>query len=274
MQEMLNRKLPILLVGLFLFCLPSVAEAELSKEQAYSLFDQANQFFRQANSMASDPDQAQRLYEKTILNYEKIINDGPIRNAMLYYNLGNAYFLKGNLGKAILNYRRAEKLGSDREIQKNLDFARDKRIDVLQPKTKKRVLRTLFFWHYDFSLKTRFLLACLFFAVSCISLTLMIWSGRRAPTTAGGVVSGILMVCFLVSVVLETHYQTTMVCGVITAKEVVAHQADWQNSPPSFKEPLHDGTEFDLIERRPGWLHIELSDGSDGWIPDSAAALI
>jgi len=273
-QEMLNRKLPILLVGLFLFCLPSVAEAELSKEQAYSLFDQANQFFRQANSMASDPDQAQRLYEKTILNYEKIINDGPIRNAMLYYNLGNAYFLKGNLGKAILNYRRAEKLGSDREIQKNLDFARDKRIDVLQPKTKKRVLRTLFFWHYDFSLKTRFLLACLFFAVSCISLTLMIWSGRRAPTTAGGVVSGILMVCFLVSVVLETHYQTTMVCGVITAKEVVAHQADWQNSPPSFKEPLHEGTEFDLIERRPGWLHIELSDGSDGWIPDSAAALI
>lgn len=274
MQEMLNRKLPILLVGLFLFCLPSVAEAELSKEQAYSLFDQANQFFRQANSMASDPDQAQRLYEKTILNYEKIINDGPIRNAMLYYNLGNAYFLKGNLGKAILNYRRAEKLGSDREIQKNLDFARDKRIDVLQPKTKKRVLQTLFFWHYDFSLKTRFLLACLFFAVSCISLTLMIWSGRRAPTTAGGVVSGILMVCFLVSVVLETHYQTTMVCGVITAKEVVAHQADWQNSPPSFKEPLHEGTEFDLIERRPGWLHIELSDGSDGWIPDSAAALI
>lgn len=271
---MTNKKFSIVLVGLFLFGLVCAAEAKLSKEQTYSLFAQANQFFAQATSTANDRDQAQRLYEKAILNYEKIINDGRIRNPMLYYNLANAYFLKGDLGKAILNYRRAEKLGSDREIQKNLDFARGKRVDVLTPKTERRVLQTLFFWHYDFSLKTRFFLTCLCFAIGCIGLTVIIWFGRMAPVTATAVISGILMVCFLVSVVLEAHHQTTTVCGVITAGEVVAHQADWQNSPPSFKEPLHEGTEFDLIERRPGWLHIELSDGSDGWIPDNSATLI
>lgn len=274
MQEIPNKKLSIVLYGLLLLALASAAQAGLPQEQAYALFAQANEAFKQANSAAGDPDRAQRLYDKAILNYEKIINEGQIRNPMLYYNLANAHFLKGNLGEAILNYRRAEKIGSDREIEKNLDFARSKRVDILNPKAERRVLQTLFFWHYDFSLKTRFFLTCLFFAVSCISLTVMIWLGRMAPTTAIAAIFGVLTACFLISVALETYHHTTTVCGVITAKEVVAHQADWQNSPPSFKEPLHEGTEFDLIEQRPGWLHIELSDGSDGWIPDNAAGLI
>lgn len=269
-----NKKLSITLFSLLLFPLVSAAEADLPKEQAYSLFAQANDLFKQANSEAEDPDRAQRLYEKAMLNYEKIINDGQIENPMLYYNLGNAYFLKGNLGQAILNYRRAEKIGSDREIQKNLDFARSKRVDILKPKTERRVLQTLFFWHYDFSLKSRFFLTCLCFGVGCVGLIVTIWFGRMAPTTAITAIFGVLTACFLISVALETYRQTTTVYGVITADEVVAHQADWQNSPPSFKEPLHEGTEFDLIEQRPGWLHIELSDGSEGWIPDNAAGLI
>jgi len=64
----------------------------LPKEQVYSLFNQANQFFREANTTANDPDQAQKLYEKAILNYEKIISDGRIKNSKLYFNLGNERF--------------------------------------------------------------------------------------------------------------------------------------------------------------------------------------
>jgi hypothetical protein len=29
-----------------------------------------------------------------------------------------------------------------------------------------------------------------------------------------------------------------------------------------------------VIEQRPGWLHIQLSDGTDAWIPDHAAAMV
>jgi len=54
----------------------------------------------------------------------------------------------------------------------------------------------------------------------------------------------------------------------------VAYQGDGQNYPPSFKAPLHAGTEFELVEHRPGWFHIKLADGSDGWIPQSAAEII
>jgi hypothetical protein len=135
-------------------------------------------------------------------------------------------------------------------------------------------LQTLFFWHYDFSLKTKFVIACVSFGVVCISLSVMVWFGKTAPATVTTVICGILTACFLISFVLEANGETKSVCGAITAPEAVAHQADWQNSPPSFKEPLHAGTEFDLIEHRPGWFHIRLADGSDGWIPDTSADLI
>jgi hypothetical protein len=60
-------------------------DAALTREQTYSLFEKANQAFRQANSTADDPDLAERLYEDAILNYEKIISDGRVRNPKLYY---------------------------------------------------------------------------------------------------------------------------------------------------------------------------------------------
>ena len=258
----------IILMGL------GTAKAELPKEQLYVLFNQANEAFRQANSIENNA-RADELYEKAILSYEKIINEGKIENAGLYYNLGNAYLLKENIGKAILNYRRAQKLNSsDANIQKNLEFARSQRIDKITPKTRERIMETLFFWHYDFSLRRKFILACLFFAAFCITLTVIVWFGRTAPTSVTAVITGILMLCFLASVVMETRERARLVCGVITVSDVVARQGDGQNYPESFKDPLHIGTEFDVLERRLGWLHIRLSDDSDTWIPSNTAELI
>lgn len=268
-------KILVILIGSVAFGPALTTQAQLTKEQIYPLFNQANEAFRQANSMADDPDQTVNLYKKAILLYEKIIDEGQIKNAGLYYNLANAYFLKEDIGRAVLNYRRAEKLdSSDENIQKNLRFARSKRLDKIASKTQKRILQTLFFWHYDFSLETKFILTCFSFAAVCVVLTVMTWRGSTGPAMATAVVAGILMSAFLVSLVLEAQHRASTVSGVITAKEVVAHQGDSQNYPPSFKDPLHAGTEFDLLERRAGWLHIKLADDSDGWIPEAGAELI
>jgi len=263
----------ILIYCLFLLIVAPPVEAKLPKEEVYALYNQANETFRQANS-TKDPDKAERLYEKAILNFEKILEEGQIRNAKLYYNLANTYLLTGQLGKAILNYGKAAKIDdSDENIQKNLAFARSKRVDKIAIKTEKRILQTLFFWHYDFSLKTKFILTCIFFGVVCLCITAVIWFGRNNALTISAIICAILMLCFLGSVAVEYKTQQSKVSGVITAKEVVARQGDGDNYPPSFKEPLHEGTEFDLLENRPGWYHIKLSDDSEGWIPDNSAEL-
>lgn len=250
------------------------AQAELPKGRIQSLFQQAGETFRKANS-TKNAAQADELYEKAILNYEKIIADGRLSNPKLYYNLANAYLLKNDIGRAILNYRRAEKLDkADANIHKNLAFARSKRIDRVAVKTEKRVMQTMFFWHYDFSLKTRFLVGCICFAVLCIALTVIVWLGRNAPCAVISVIAGIVLLSMLASVVVEAEQQAHNVCGVIVARQVIARQGDGQNYEPSFKEPLHAGTEFDALEQRPGWLHIRLSDGTNGWIMANAAELI
>jgi hypothetical protein len=115
---------------------------------------------------------------------------------------------------------------------------------------------------------------CIFFGITCISITVAVWFGKSAPIVIIAIIGSILTICFISSVIVEFRTQADKICGVITAKEVVARQGDGQNYPPSFKEPLHEGTEFDLIERRPKWFHIKLSDDSDGWIPEDSAELI
>ncbi len=266
--------LSVLVVG-SVFGLAAPAHAQLPHEQLYPLLGDANSAFQQANAAAGNPDQAGELYAKAILLYEKIIDQGGIHNAKLYYNLANAYFLTNDIGRAVLNYRRAEQLDrSDVNIRNNLAFARSQRIDKVAVTAEKRMLDTLFFWHYDFSLRTKFFLAGLFFAILCATATAMLWLGRGPATMTITVLSAILLSCLLASVVVETHRRGNTTYGVVTASEIVARQGDGPNYPPSFQDPLHAGTEFELVEQRPGWFHIELSDGSDAWIPDAAAGLV
>ena len=269
---MIARKLVLILFGILLFALAAPAAARLPREQLYSLLQEANAAFQQANAAVDSPDRARPLYEKAILAYRKIVDQGEVRNAGLYYNLANAYLLKGDIGRAILNYRRAVTLDSaDINVQKNLAFARSRRVDTVEVGAEKRVLETLFFWHYDFALRTKFFLACLFFAATCMGSISMIWFGRGPLVSALTVLAGVLLVCFLASVIVETNHQANTRYGVITAQQVVARQGDGPNYPPSFKDPLHAGTEFKLVEQRPGWMHIVLSNRAEAWIPDDTA---
>jgi len=250
------------------------AQEQLPKEQINSLFVQANDAFRKANQVKNDSEQM-KLYEQAILGFEKIINDGGIKSAGLYYNLANAYFLKQDIGRAILNYRRAEKIESSYTIvHKNLSVARSKRIVKFAEKTQQLVLKTLFFWHYDFSLTTRYLSTCIFFGSFFAILTAIMWLGRKTPLTVAAVILGILLACFLASVFVDMASRTKKFEGVITAEQVVARQGDAESYPASFKEPLHAGTEFEVLEKRTGWLHIELPDDSDTWIPADSAQII
>jgi tetratricopeptide (TPR) repeat protein len=312
------------------------AAPTLGREQLHALLQEANTAFQTANA-AGAPEAAQPLYEKAILLYEKIITQGGIQNAKLYYNLANAYLLRGlgrvgdgrgnplslpavdgqaqgpaptpaaapsDLGRAILNYRRAAKLDSaDLNIRKNLAFARSQRVDRIETSTEKRVLETLFFWHYDLSLRTKLLLACLCFAGLCVALIVRLWAGglwnsgwgktREANPQSEmlssrtsirdrnpqwpvvvAVLSAGLWLALLASILVQTRQERRIHAGVITVAEIVARQGDGPNYPPSFKEPLHGGMEFELLERRPGWLHIRLSDGADTWIPDGTADLV
>ncbi|MCK5269269.1 MAG: tetratricopeptide repeat protein [Sedimentisphaerales bacterium] len=267
-------------VLMVLIILNGQTSAKLTQQELVELTDQAGGLFRQANDLAkSEPGLARTLYEQTILRYKKIIEEGHITNAPLYYNIGNAYLLMGDVGRAILNYRRAQQFAGEASepagnLRKNLQTALEQRRDEVQLKTQKRILQTLFFWYYDFSIKTRLLLGCFAWVSAWVLLSVYIWRRRGRGAVGTAIVGMVVAVCFAVSVAVDVNSDRTNAQGVIVADEVTARQGDGINYPESFVEPLHCGTEFILREKRSKWLRIELTSGDDTWIPAETAEMI
>ncbi len=263
------------LICILFMCVATAVCIGTVEEDKAALFAQATEAFSKANESASEPAKAERFYTDAILGYEKIISDYKIHNAKLYYNLANAYFLKGELGRAILNYRRALKLApTNADIQKNLSFARNQRIDRIETPTKEKVLKTLLFWHYDFSPQAKALAACIFFAAACVCFGFLVLRGKNNFLIAAAVLCGMAFLSLAGSVVAERVRAQQQSCGVVVAGAVVVRQGDGENYMASFKEPLHAGTEFEVLESRGRWLHIKLGDDSQGWIKADAVELI
>ena len=64
-----------------------------------------------------------RLYDSAVLYYTAALKTGN-ESAALYFNLGNAWFKSGDLGRTMVNYLKAERLDpSDDDIRHNLEFA-------------------------------------------------------------------------------------------------------------------------------------------------------
>ena len=65
----------------------------------------------------------EKKYSEAIELYESILKKG-YESGYLFYNLGNAYFKKGELGKAILNYEKALKfIPLDSDLRTNYNYA-------------------------------------------------------------------------------------------------------------------------------------------------------
>jgi len=254
---------------------PSACGGPADRAEIFDLFSEAKQLFRRANElMAKDPEGAEEVYREAAMRFERIAEAGGIRNGKLYYNIGNTYFRMGDIGRAILYYRRAERLiPNDPNLRQNLSFARRKRLDKIEEAQRTKVLKTLFFWHYDLSARTRMGLFAFFFATLWVCASARLFA-RRTLLTWAIAISAVLAVVLFGSLVVEELSNRRDVAGVILTPEVVARKGDSETYQPSFKDPLHAGTEFELLEDRGDWYHIELADGRRCWIPARAAGLV
>lgn len=104
-----------IVLGALLACLPRFAAAQPSGEwpaaRAQQTFLEAGQAYDQGRLA-----DAVRAYET--------LREHGLRFQELFYNLGNAYFRQGDLGRAIVNYRRAWVMDpGDPDTQANLRYA-------------------------------------------------------------------------------------------------------------------------------------------------------
>ena len=248
---------------------------KLAAEDISRLFHEASSMFAEADKLASsDPDKAKSLYQKSIARFDRIIKEGGIENGKLYYNIGNTYFRIKDIGRAILYYRRAEQyLGNDINLQQNLEFARNTRKDQIKEKQKTKILKTLFFWHYDLSAKTRLILFTLSFGLLWTFAAIYIFI--KKPVFKWMIsITAALSLLFAGSFIIEYITLQKSIPGVIIRQQVIARKGNSESYEKSFKEPLHAGTEFTLLEHRGSWLRIELPDARTCWLPAADVELV
>jgi len=266
--------LPALILAGLSFVSPDVC-ARLSGQEISTHLSQGEQQFRRAMELdRTDPDAAKAYYQEAILHYEAIVKEGGVRNGKLYYDIGNAYFRIGDVGRAILNYKRAELfMQNDPNLEQNLDYARNRRADRIEVQQREKVLKTLFFIHYDIPSRVKLFIFAISFGALWVSAAARIYlrtGWLKLVVIVGAAVSGI----FLASLVVDSVSFARSPEGVVTAQETVGRMGDADTYQQSFKEPLHAGAEFTLLEKRPGWWHIELENGDRTWISEGSAELV
>ncbi len=264
------------MICLSLWAVTSTSRADEPESAAISdLYKEARDLFRQADKASSaSSEDAMPLYRKAAMRYERIIKEGGIENGKIYYNLGNIYFRMNDIGRAILNYRKAQQyMPDDINLKQNLAYAREKRIDRIEEKQQTKVMKTLFFWHYDLSVKTRIFIFTACFSIFWVSACVRIFF--RKPFLFWLIASSaFISILFCGSLAADEYLLKKQRPGVILSAETTARKGNSETYEPSFKEPLHAGTEFILIEARGEWYQIELMDARTCWIQARDAELI
>ena len=236
-------------------------------EQALMDFDQALQIHTE------QPDRARQLFRSAAQRFESIVAAG-ISNGRLEYNLGNCYLQAGDVGRAILHYRRAQRLiPRDPLLADNLAEARSRCLTSIKPTRRSALLRSVFFWHYDTSTAGRCRVGLVLYVAFWVLLVVRNFVANRTVNGCALVCAGLTLV-LTGSLAFDEWADRRAPDGVVTAMDVTVYKGPGSGYQRQFEEPLQPGVEFVLREQRGGWWNVELADGKGGWIEAAAAGRV
>ena len=254
--------------------LPAVAEDAPQSAALISELEQALSEFDQAQSIQTEqPERARRLFRLAAQRFDSIVAAG-VTNGRLEYNLANCHLQAGDVGQAVLHYRRAQRsIPNDPLVANNLAEARSRCLTAIQPTRRSTFLRSVFFWHYQTSLAARARAALILYVAVWALLIVRNLAPRRA-VTASVILCAVLASAAAGSLAATRWSDRNAPCGVVTAMDVMVYKGPGTEYQRQFEQPLQPGVEFTHRERRGGWGRIELADGKSGWIDGAQAELV
>ena len=212
------------------------------------------------------PDKGRRAHSKVAGQLEVFVGEESIDQGVLSYNIGNSWFHAGRYGESILWYLRAEMEGfTEAQLQQNLDYVRNKRLDNLPDLFGPLWLSTLYQWSgYAIWL----LISALVYLLFWWQLWRFIRSGYSERERFIAACSCLLLVS--ATLCFRYFYEPEASDGVILANEVEARKGPGLVYSPAFTNPLNAGTEVIFLQQQGRWLEVVLSDGQVAWLPENS----
>lgn len=203
--------------------------------------------------------------DEAISLYRKILDEGYV-SAELLFNLGNAYFKRGDAGMAVLSYRRAWHLAPrDPDILANLRFA------LQSTGATGPFVNAAGRFFLELGRAEWIALAVAFFWLGSAGLALVIlFPGRRAVTAR---LTGALAVLLVVSLsgAASWHLLDRYPEAVVLRPGQQALFAPLEGSTAHFALP--QGSIVRVLETSGEWTKVA-SGKQTGWIPSSACAAV
>lgn len=220
-----------------------------------------------AAEMTADFESANRLYEKgeyagASAAYQKLADTGRASSALLF-NLGNAYFKNGQIGRAIAAYRQAEQLNPrDPDIRANLKFALNAVPgNNLRASPLDRALRLL-------TLNERGLWTTIavwiYFGLLILAQTRPSLRNNLRTITVASAIFAIFFGAWYAQGLIERVTDRQV---VVVAPTGIARFGPIEESQVSFN--VRDGNVLSLLGTKDGWLQVADASNRSGWIQQS-----
>jgi len=225
-----------------------------------------NTIFFHANALYGEERWAEAAAE-----YERVVAAGW-ESGNLYFNLGNAWFRAGDVGRAMLDYERARRLiPRDPDLHANLSYARE-----LAGSTGEDAVWARLLFPLAGRATTDELLgvaSALYVALMAL-LTVALFVPVAAPSARwAAAVAGVALV-----VVLSSAGWRLATLDLPAWAVVVAHDEATVRFEPSAGGTAHfqakPGTVVRVLGAREGWAQVERGDGRRGWVEQAAVATI
>jgi tetratricopeptide (TPR) repeat protein len=219
-------------------------------------------------SFAADPsssfEAANKLYyggkfSEAAAAYENILFSGQ-KSVALYYNLGNAYFKSGQIGKAIAVYREAEKkTPRDPDIRANLQFARNQiQGPTLAPSRGQRLLGKL-------TLNEWTLLAAAALWLCFLILALRQWRpALKRPLRLSFSATAIASVLLFACVAISWFESRSRRAAIVITRDAIVRRGPLEESATAFT--VHDGAELRVLDQNNEWLQVTSDPSRIGWL--------
>lgn len=228
----------------------------------------AEELFKQGNDLFEA-----KQYDSAVTIYSQVVSMG-LESAPLYFNLGNAYFKAGDLGRAILYYEKARKLNpDDPDIQGNLDFA--KRFTSIQMEgVQLNPISSLFESIVrPYRLNTLAWVTAVFFILLFILLTARFGFNNRGALVRVGLTVGLILLfvtALLTTVKYEKDYRTEM--AVVVGDEAVV-----RTGPSLLSDKELDaapGLVVEILDESGDFYNVLFKNKRRGWIEKDLVAVI
>lgn len=236
--------------------------------QGADALEAANRDFERGAALLEDaPSEARALLLSAVAGYTSALE--ARENGHLRYNLGNAYALLGEHGRASLEYRRAARLlGADRDLRANA--AQLPSAGAVRPSVGARLESAALMWRGVVPVRAVFWAGALAWAGCWLALWLTATrrGGRWAPAACAACAAA--GAALMGSLAFE-RVRDASAPEVVAIERVVGRKGpDERAYEPSFAEPLAPGLSARVVEDRGSWVRLRLRDGRDTWTPRSA----